>query len=96
MACGLATVATDVGSDGEVLDQGAGVIINPGKVKSELSFALQLLHQHPDFVANLKLKARERVVERYRLETNLAAVEAVYDSVLSSPRPVKGPLLMAG
>ncbi len=97
MACGLATVATDVGSDGEVLEQGAGVIINPGKVKSELSFALQLLHQHPDFVANLKLKARERVVERYRLETNLAAVEAVYASVLSSPRPVNGsPLLMAG
>jgi glycosyltransferase involved in cell wall biosynthesis len=83
MACGLATIATDVGSDGEVLEQGAGIVINPSKVKSELAFALELLHQHPEFRDILKRKARERVIERYRLETNLSAVEAVYQDVLA-------------
>jgi glycosyltransferase involved in cell wall biosynthesis len=83
MACGLATIATDVGSDGEVLEQGAGIVINPSKVKSELAFALELLHQHPEFREILKRKARERVIDRYRLETNLSAVEAVYQAVLA-------------
>ncbi|PIQ26607.1 glycosyltransferase [bacterium (Candidatus Blackallbacteria) CG17_big_fil_post_rev_8_21_14_2_50_48_46] len=96
MACGLATVATDVGSDGEVLEGGAGIIINPGKVRSELSFTLQLLQQHPDFVRDLKLKARQRVLDRYRLETNIAAVEAVYHALLEQPRTATGSLLMAG
>ncbi|PKL80278.1 MAG: glycosyltransferase [Candidatus Melainabacteria bacterium HGW-Melainabacteria-1] len=82
MACGLASVATDVGSDGEVLDQGAGIVINPYKVRQELSFALQLLHAHPDFVADLKAKARARVLERYRLEANIDAIEAVYAELL--------------
>lgn len=96
MACGLAPVATDVGSDGEVIEGGAGIVINPGKVRSELSFALQLLHQHPDFVTLLKQKARERVLERYRLESNLSAVEALYQELLEVPRTTNSPLLMAG
>lgn len=90
MACGLATIATDVGSDGEVLEQGAGIVINPSKVKSELAFALELLHQHPEFRDILKRKARERVIERYRLETNLSAVEAVYQEVLEQ-HPTRPP-----
>jgi glycosyltransferase involved in cell wall biosynthesis len=84
MACGLACVATDVGSDGEVLDQGAGIVINPYKVRSELTFALQLLQRHPDFVADLKLKARQRVIERYELEQNIRSVEAVYAELISA------------
>jgi glycosyltransferase involved in cell wall biosynthesis len=88
MACGLATVATDVGSDGEVLEDGAGIVINPSKVRSELSFSLQLLHQHPDFVMLLKQKARARALARYRLETNLSAVEAVYRQVLEQRQTV--------
>lgn len=51
-------------------------------MRSELSFALHLLHQHPDFVASLRQKARERVAERYHLEHNLRAVEQVYHEVV--------------
>lgn len=86
MACGMASVATDVGADGEVLSGGTGIVINPFKVKQELNFTLPLLHQHPDFVAALKVKARQRVLERYRLESNLTAVEQVYQQVLSERR----------
>lgn len=84
MACGMACVATDVGSDGEVIGQGAGIVINPFKVKQELTFALQLLHEHPDFVALLKQKARQRVVETYELEHNITAVENVYHKLIQA------------
>lgn len=83
MACGLAPVATDVGSDGEVLEGGAGIVINPFKVRQELEFTLPLLHAHRDFVADLKLKARARVEERYDLADNISAVEAVYHKLLT-------------
>lgn len=90
MACGLASVATDVGSDGEVLDQGAGIVINPFKVRQELAFSLQLLHGHRDFVEDLKRKARQRVVERYELEQNILAVESVYDELMASRLALAG------
>lgn len=96
MACGVAPVATDVGSDGEVIEKGAGILIHPGKVRSELSFTLQLLHQHPDFVALLKQKARARVLERYRLETNISAVESLYQEVLATAQTKNDSLLLAG
>ncbi len=78
MACGAPTVATDVGSDGEVLSDGAGIIIDPMKVKSHLGYTLKLLYDHSDFRKLLSLKARERVVEKYSLNKNVDHVEALY------------------
>lgn len=90
MAIGLACVATDVGSDGEVLEAGAGIVINPYKVRQELAFTLQLLHSHPDFVKDLKRKARERVCDKYRLESNIEAIERVYDGLLAPRMALAG------
>ena len=65
-------------------------MINPYKVRQELTFALQLLHAHPDFVKSLQAKARERVCEKYRLESNLSAIEAVYDALLNPQLALAG------
>lgn len=78
MACGAPTIATDVGADGEVLSDGAGIIIDPLKVKQQLSFTLKLLHDSKDFRHLLGKKARERVVEKYSLEKNVESVEQLY------------------
>lgn len=78
MACGAPIVATDVGADGEVLADGAGVIVDPLKVKSHLGFALKILHDSSDYRALLSKKARQRVVEKYSLESNVTAVENLY------------------
>ncbi len=78
MSCGVPIIATDVGSDGEVLSDGVGIIIDPTKVKSQLSFALKLIHDSKDYRDLLSKKARQRAVERYSLENNVTEVEKLY------------------
>ncbi|TMC13397.1 MAG: glycosyltransferase family 4 protein [Chloroflexi bacterium] len=46
MACGVATVATDVGTDGEAL-RGAGIVIDPRNLALELGMALRELIELP-------------------------------------------------
>lgn len=77
MACGAASVATDVGSDGEAL-RGAGLVIDPREVDGQLRLALQTLIDFPDFRADLRQRCRARAVERYSLATNLDRLCALY------------------
>ena len=84
MACGTACVATDAGADGEVLDQGAGVILETQKVSTQLQTLLPLLREHPDVIALLGQKARERVLERYTLSQNIVCLEQLYASLIPS------------
>jgi len=82
MACGVACLATDVGADGEVLEKGAGVILNPKSVRPQLRTLLPLFQDHPELTALLGQKARKRVIERYTLSTNIAQVELLYEEVV--------------
>ena len=43
MACGTACVATDAGADGEVLDQGAGIVMSTQGVTTQLRTLLPVL-----------------------------------------------------
>ncbi|MFQ6016081.1 MAG: glycosyltransferase family 4 protein [Anaerolineae bacterium] len=81
MACGLATIATDVGCDGEVL-AGAGILLEPKNLETQLNLALHLLIDYPDFRQVLGRRARQRVVEEYSLETNIDRVVEVYQELL--------------
>lgn len=83
MGCGAPIIATDVGSDGEVLSEGTGIIIDPTKIKTQLPFALKLIHDSKDYRDLLSRKARERVVERYSLENNVTQVEEMYFNCLN-------------
>jgi glycosyltransferase involved in cell wall biosynthesis len=80
MACGLATVATDVGCSGEVL-RGAGIVIQSGE-ESQLRLALQLLADYPGFRHRLVEEARKRVVERYSLNGNIDRLTELYRRLL--------------
>jgi glycosyltransferase involved in cell wall biosynthesis len=77
MACGAATVATDVGSDGEAL-QGAGLVIDPKLADAQLPLALETLLTYPEFRQQLARLARQRVVARYSLAKNLDRLLALY------------------
>lgn len=81
MACGVATIATDVGSDGEVL-RGAGMVIDPESTDAQLRLALETLLQYPDFRRSLAAKARQRVLERYVLADNIRRLMGLYNTVL--------------
>jgi len=85
MACGVAPVATDVGSDGEAL-RGAGIVVDTKDLDGQLRLALRTLIDFPDFRAELGRRARARAVERYSLSDNLDRLLAVYREL----RPVAG------
>jgi len=77
MACGIPTIATDVGSDGEAL-AGAGIVIDPRELRPQLALALQCLIDYPEFRELLSQRARQRVLERYSLEANIDRVMDLY------------------
>ncbi|TAF50626.1 MAG: glycosyltransferase family 1 protein [Oscillatoriales cyanobacterium] len=82
MSCGVACVATDVGADGEALE-GAGIVLDPQRVTTELQTLLPLLRDHPEMAGILGYKARQRVLERYRLDSNVSQLEALYARLLN-------------
>jgi glycosyltransferase involved in cell wall biosynthesis len=91
MACGTACVATDVGADGEVIEDGAGILLNPMRVRSELRTLFPVLAEQREFTAILGRKARERVKSRYTLHFNIKALENLYVDVLERvPTPTGG------
>lgn len=82
MACGTACVATDVGADSEVLEGGAGILLQPLWVRSQLRTLLPILAEQPEFTAMLGQKARQRVLDRYTLTANIQKLENLYAEVL--------------
>lgn len=88
MACGTATVATDVGSDGEAL-RGAGIVVDPRHLEKELRAAMRLLIEMPELCATLGAKARERAVERFSLSTNLDRLLGIYQTLVSEGAGVR-------
>jgi glycosyltransferase involved in cell wall biosynthesis len=83
MACGLACLATDVGADGEVLEKGAGVVLNTKTVRSQLKTLLPIFQDHPELTTLLGQKARNRVLDLYTLSKNITLLEELYREVLS-------------
>lgn len=86
MACGTACIATDAGADGEVLEEGAGIILNPHRVSTQLQTLLPMFQDHPELTTLLGQKARRRVLERYTLNGNISQVEQLYAQVLDRPQ----------
>ena len=82
MSTGTACVATDAGADGEVLDNGAGIVISTDNVAEQLKTIIPILVDHPSFTKDLGKKARDRVIERYTLNKNIDSLERVYIELL--------------
>ena len=78
MSCGLACLATDAGADGEVLEDGAGVVLDTQDVTTQLKILLPLFRDHPEIASLLGNKARQRVLEKYTLHQNLNKLEHLY------------------
>lgn len=83
MASGTACIATDAGADGEVLDQGAGIVMSTQGVTTQLRTLLPVLREQPVLTRELGRRARERVMERYTLRCNIDAIEELYNELLS-------------
>jgi glycosyltransferase involved in cell wall biosynthesis len=81
MSCGVACLATDAGADGEVLDNGAGVVLDTQGVTAQLKILLPLFRNHPEMTSLLGNKARQRVLERYTLHQNITKLEQLYSEI---------------
>ncbi|MGF1566940.1 MAG: glycosyltransferase family 4 protein [Nodosilinea sp.] len=86
MACGTACIATDAGADGEVLANGAGIVLDTQRVSSQLHTILPIFRDHPEITHLLGCKARERVLHRYTLGANISCLEGLYSEVKAEPR----------
>ena len=84
MSCGVACIATDAGADGEVLDAGAGVVLETQGVATQLKTLLPLFRDQPEMTEVLGKKARKRVLERYHLRQNLDKLESLYAEVVNT------------
>lgn len=82
MSCGVACVATDAGADGEVLEEGAGIVISTQRVSTQLQTLLPMFQDHPELTTLLGRKARQRVLDRYTLAQNITQLEDLYRQVL--------------
>ena len=78
MSTSTACVATDAGADGEVLDNGAGIVISTDNVAAQLKTIIPILVEHPSFTKDLGEKARDRVIDRYTITKNINILEKVY------------------
>ena len=78
MSTGIACVATDAGADGEVLENGAGIIISTDNVSTQLKTIIPILLDQPSLTKVLGEKARKRVIKRYTIENNIDEIEKVY------------------
>ncbi len=78
MSTGTACVATDAGADGEVLDNGAGIVLSTENVVTQLKTILPILVDHPSFTKALGEKGRARVIEKYTIKKNIDAHEKLY------------------
>ncbi len=84
MSCGVACLATDAGADGEALEGGAGIVLDPRRVLSQLRTLLPIFHDQPELSSIMGFKARQRVLERYTLSQNITQVEALYAKLVRS------------
>ncbi|MEB3278846.1 MAG: glycosyltransferase family 4 protein [Lyngbya sp.] len=82
MACGVACIATDAGADGEVLEGGAGIVLETQGVATQLRTLLPLFRNHPELSTLLGYKARTRVLDRYTLSRNITQMEQLYAEIV--------------
>ena len=90
MSCGVACLATDAGADGEVLEDGAGIVLDTQGVTVQLKILLPLFHNHPEMTNLLGNKARQRVLERYTLRQNITKLERLYSELASNKQLISG------
>ncbi len=90
MACGTACIATDAGADGEVLAEGAGIVLDTQRVSAQLQTILPILRDHPEITQLLGKKAQQRVLQRYTLRDNISALKALYGQVTAEQRLMCG------
>lgn len=86
MQAGVASIATDVGSVAEVIDDGVSGRIVPPDDPGALAAAIDELLADDERRAKMAATGREIALARFTSDAAVAAYEALYDEVLARPR----------
>jgi glycosyltransferase involved in cell wall biosynthesis len=82
MASGLPVIATDVGGNADLVDNGRTGAIVPASDVDAMAAQLVALASAPDRARAQGQAGRQRVVERFSLQAMVAAYQSVYDQQL--------------
>ena len=75
---GTACIASDAGADGEVLENGAGILISTNNVTTQLKTIIPILIDNPNLLKTLGKRGRKRILEKYSIEKNINSIEKIY------------------
>jgi glycosyltransferase involved in cell wall biosynthesis len=78
MSCGVACIATDVGSHDEVLEGGSGIIIDVAEIQPTLAKLFMNFIEHPELAQIFGQKARSRILKCYTMDKNIDRLEKLY------------------
>jgi glycosyltransferase involved in cell wall biosynthesis len=82
MSCGRACVATDIPGSRDLIEHERSGLIVPPEDAAALARALQQLVAFPELRRQLGRAARQRVLDHFTIEKEVAAHEALYAEVL--------------
>ncbi len=77
MSVGVPVLSTDTGAIGELLEDGAGVLVPPGR-PAALTRALEAWLENPSALEAIGAAGRRRVLERHRLDDTMAALDGLW------------------
>ena len=83
MACGLPVVATRVGGNAELVDDGRSGLVVPSEDEAALAGALGHLAADPALAARMGREARADAVRRFSLDAMVAAYQGLYEGMLA-------------
>jgi L-malate glycosyltransferase len=82
MAAGRPVVATDVGGNPELVEDGRTGLLVPSRNPVALAQAIEKLLADPELRERMGRAARRRVAERFSLERSIETFETLYASLL--------------
>lgn len=83
MSCGKACVATDIPGSRDLVEHGKSGLLVPPEDPKALANALGQLAASPGLRRDLGKAARQRVLDHFTIEREVAAHEALYNEILS-------------
>lgn len=81
MSCGKACVATDIPGSRDLLEHGKSGLLVPSEDSKALAISLQQLAASPELRRQFGNAARQRVLDHFTIEREVAAHEALYDEI---------------
>jgi glycosyltransferase involved in cell wall biosynthesis len=81
LACGLPAVATDVGGNRELIDDGVNGLLIPLNDSGRMAAAVNQLLDNSPARKQMSLKAREFILENYQIEKTVDRLIRLYDEV---------------